>query len=95
MKNAKHTFKNLLQKIKANQKGAFVVEYALLVAGIYVTMTFGSMEVGRILMVYSALEGAVTESTRIAITGNIPEGYATTDAYIKDFVKETLEKCGH
>ncbi|MBL4602613.1 MAG: pilus assembly protein [Emcibacteraceae bacterium] len=93
MKNTKHTFINLLQKIKANQKGAFVVEYALLLP-VFVTMIFGSMEVGRILMVYSALEGAVTESTRIAITGNIPEGYATTDAYIKDYVKETLENVG-
>lgn len=69
------------------------MEYAL-VLPVFLTMTLGSMEIGRILMVYSALEGAVTESTRISITGNIPDGYATVDAYIEDFVKDSLGDVG-
>ena len=82
-------FRNLRQ----NQVGAFVVEYALL-APLFLTLTLGSLEVGRILMVYSTLEGAITESTRISITGNIPDGYSTVDAYIKDHVKDSLSDVG-
>ncbi|MEZ5756688.1 MAG: TadE/TadG family type IV pilus assembly protein [Emcibacteraceae bacterium] len=80
-------------KFARNEKGATVVEYALILP-VFLVLTLGSMEIGRILMVYSALEGAVTESTRISITGNIPDGYATTEDYIKDYVKDSLENFG-
>ncbi|MCP5380852.1 MAG: pilus assembly protein [Kordiimonadaceae bacterium] len=80
-------------KFAKNENGATVVEYALLIP-VFLVLTLGSMEIGRILMVYSALEGAVTESTRISITGNIPDGYATTEDYIKDYVIESLENFG-
>ena len=86
-------FKNQLKRLRASEKGAFAVEYALLLP-LFIALTFGSMEMGRILMVYSTLEGAVTESTRISITGNIPAGYDTVDAYIKDYVKDSLKNVG-
>ncbi len=82
-----------LKKIVQNDVGSFTLEYALL-APVFLMLTFGSMEIGRILMVYAALEGAVTESTRISITGNIPDGYATVDAYIEDYVKDSLNTVG-
>jgi len=86
-------FKNRFRRLIASEKGAFAVEYALLLP-LFIALTFGSMEMGRILMVYSTLEGAVTESTRISITGNIPAGYTTVDAYIKDYVKNSLNNVG-
>ncbi len=85
--------KNLFKKFKRSELGAFALEYALILP-VFLTLTLGSIEVGRILMVYSALEGAVTESTRISITGNIPDGYATVDAYIEDYVKDSLNNVG-
>lgn len=85
--------KNLIKKLLNSERGAMAVEYAL-VLPVFLTMTLGSMEIGRVLMVYSALEGAVTESTRISITGNIPEGYETVDAYIEDYIKDTLNDVG-
>ena len=82
-----------LTKFTKNERGAFVLEYALL-APLFMAITFGSIEMGRILMVYSTMEGAVTEATRIAMTGSIPDGYDTTDAYIQDHVKQSLENVG-
>jgi len=83
----------LFHKFSGNEKGATIVEYALILP-VFLVLMLGSMEIGRILMVYSALEGAVTESTRISITGNIPDGYATTEDYIKDYIKHSLENFG-
>jgi len=85
--------KKLRTSLKRNQIGAVALEYALL-APLFVAFTYGSLEVGRILMVYSALEGAVTESTRISITGNIPDGYATVQEYIKEYVEESIKDVG-
>ncbi len=85
--------KKLFKRLQNAEQGAFVIEYALLVP-VFLTLTLGSMEVGRMLMVNAALEGAVTESSRVAITGNIPEGYETVDAYIQDFIKENLNDVG-
>lgn len=85
--------KKLIKKLLNSERGAMAVEYAL-VLPVFLTMVLGSMEIGRVLMVYSALEGAVTESTRISITGNIPEGYETVDAYIEDYIKDTLNDVG-
>lgn len=85
--------KKLFKKLCDNTRGALTVEYAL-VLPVFLTMTLGSMEIGRVLMVYAALEGAVTESTRISITGNIPDGYATVDEYIEEYVKDILNDVG-
>lgn len=82
-----------LTQLKHNVRGAFVVEYALL-APLFVSLTFGSIEMGRILMVYASMEGAVTEATRIAMTGNVPEEYESTEAYIQHHVKGSLEDVG-
>lgn len=81
----------LIKRLKINQVGGFAIEYALLLP-IFITLLFGSMEIGRIMMVYTALEGAVTESSRIAITGQVPAGFATNEDYIKDFVQNSLRK---
>ncbi len=83
----------LIKRLVNAEQGAFVIEYALLVP-VFLTLTLGSMEIGRMLMVNAALEGAVTESSRVAITGNIPDGYETVDAYIQDFIKENLNDVG-
>ena len=85
--------KKIRTSLKRDQIGAVALEYALL-APLFVAFTFGSLEIGRILMVYSALEGAVTESTRISITGNIPDGYATVEDYIKEYVENSIENVG-
>lgn len=89
----KHKLHNLFNNLKTSEAGAFVVEYALLLP-VFTALTFGSLEIGRILMVNAALEGAITESTRISITGNIPDGYATVDEYIRYFVEDSLENVG-
>ena len=89
----KNKLTNFFKKFNRSEHGAMAVEYAILVP-VFIALTFGSMEMGRIMMVYSALEGAVTESTRISITGNIPDGYATTEDYIEDYVKGSLENFG-
>ena len=57
-------------------------------------MTFGMIETGRILMVNSYLEGAVTEATRISLTGSIPDGFNTTEEYIRDYLNNTLDIVG-
>ncbi len=85
----KNKLKTILLGIKSSEIGSLAVEYALLLP-VFMTLIFGSVEMGRVFMVYSALEGAVTESTRIAITGNVPAGFATSDAYIKDYVQTAL-----
>lgn len=82
-----------LKSLTHQQKGAVAVEYAILAPALAV-LIFGSIEVGRMLMVYSALEGAVTEATRISITGSVPDGFATSDAYIIDFVQNSLQNVG-
>ncbi len=85
--------KKIRTNLKRNQIGAVALEYALL-APLFVAFTYGSLEIGRILMVYSALEGAVTESTRISITGNIPAGYTTVEDYIKEYVENSIRDVG-
>lgn len=89
----KQKLTRLLTKIKPDNKGATAVEYAL-IAPVFFTLMLGSMEIGRTLMVYSALEGAVTESTRIAMTGSVPDGYASVDEYIREFVTDSLGQVG-
>ncbi|MBT5186226.1 MAG: hypothetical protein HOH19_09485 [Kordiimonadaceae bacterium] len=89
----KNNIKYIAKKILGDNRGAFAVEYALLLP-LFTTLTLGSMEMGRILMVYASLEGAVTEATRISITGNIPDGYSTIDEYIRAYVEENLEVIG-
>lgn len=89
----KHKLSNFLTKLKRDSRGATAVEYALILPA-FLSLTLGSVEIGRILMVYSALEGAVTESTRIAMTGSVPDGYASVDEYIRDFVTNSLGNVG-
>lgn len=89
----KQKIRNIINNLKASQTGVFVVEYALLLP-VFMAITLGSLEIGRILMVNAALEGAITESTRISITGNIPDGYTTVDEYIKDYVQSSLGNVG-
>tara|TARA_R110002096_G_scaffold416576_2_gene619530 strand:+ start:382985 stop:383608 length:624 start_codon:yes stop_codon:yes gene_type:complete len=87
------TLNSWITSFKKNERGSFVLEYALL-APLFMAITFGSIEMGRILMVYTTMEGAVTEATRIAMTGSVPEEYETTEAYIQHHVKQSLENVG-
>ena len=72
------------------QEGAAAIEYAL-VLPVFLTMVMGGFEMGRIYMVNASLEGAVSEATRTAMTGNLPEGYDTRSQYIEHIVVSNLE----
>lgn len=89
----KQKLSNLLIKLIRENRGVVAVEYALVLPA-FLSLMLGSLEIGRVLMVYSALEGAVTESTRIAMTGSVPDGYASVEEYIREFVEDSLENVG-
>lgn len=92
----KQKLSNLLAKLIRENRGVVAVEYALIIPAFF-SLMLGSFEIGRILMVYSALEGAVTESSRIAMTGNVPDGYPpdySVEEYIRDYVENSLENVG-
>lgn len=74
-------------------EGAAVVEYAL-VLPVFLALTFGGFELGRIYMVNAALEGAVANATRTAMTGNLPGAYSSRSDYISDIVISDLEVAG-
>lgn len=84
---------NKIKKLRSNTRGAMAVEYAL-IAPAFLAMTFGMIETGRILMVNSYLEGAVTEATRISLTGSVPDGYNSTEEYIRAYLNSTLDTVG-
>ncbi|GHF24079.1 hypothetical protein GCM10017044_18360 [Kordiimonas sediminis] len=77
----------------SNQNGAAAVEYALTLP-VFLLIVLGGMELGRVFMVNSAIEGAVTYTTRIAMTGDVPDGYADRETYLKDLVRDQLKAAG-
>ncbi len=75
------------------EEGAAAVEYAI-VLPIFLTLTFGGFELGRIYMVNAALEGAVAKATRTAMTGDVPITYSNRSDYISHIVTSNLEDAG-
>jgi len=93
--------RNMIRKFAASRFGRFLykedasvaVEYAILLP-LFITMVIGGLEIGRIYMVNTTLEGAITNSTRIAMTGALPAGYANRNDYIEAIVLEALSGVG-
>ncbi|PCI32717.1 MAG: hypothetical protein COB54_06375 [Alphaproteobacteria bacterium] len=85
-----YSLRNVFRLLARQQKGAAAVEYAL-VLPVFLTMTMGGFELGRIYMVNASLEGAVSEATRTAMTGNLPEAYNTRSDYIEHIVLSNLK----
>lgn len=84
------SLEKIFRLLAQRQEGSAIVEYAL-VLPVFLTMTLGGFELGRIYMVNASLEGAVSEATRTAMTGNLPEGYDTRSDYIEHIVTSNLE----
>jgi len=81
------------RRFRNGNDGAIAVEYAFILP-VFLAMTIGGFEVGRMYMVNATLEGAVTKSTRIAMTGALPDTYETRDQYISDVVVDLLNSSG-
>lgn len=93
LNNISQVFLKPMKALRRREDGSAIVEYAI-VLPIFLTMTIGAFELGHIYMVNASLEGAVTESTRTAMTGNLPNTYATRSAYIEDLVRTSLGIAG-
>src|SRR5688500_11017312 len=64
---------------RQNQKGAVIVEHALVFLVFFVTL-YGIMEFGRIIYIYNSLAGATREAARYAIvSGSRSASPATND----------------
>ncbi|PCI49973.1 MAG: hypothetical protein COB49_04505 [Alphaproteobacteria bacterium] len=74
-------------------EGMAAVEYAM-VLPLFVIMTVGGFELGKVYMVNSSLEGAISNATRTAMTGNVPNSYTNRSDYIADIVLSNLEDAG-
>ncbi len=75
------------------EEGVTAVEYAI-VLPLFMSLAIGGFEIGRIYMVNASLEGAITEATRTAMTGNVPDSYSDRSDYIKDIVLSNLDDVG-
>ncbi|MCC3859719.1 TadE/TadG family type IV pilus assembly protein [Pseudemcibacter aquimaris] len=84
---------NIMKALKGNEIGSVATEYALIVP-FFLLLAFGMIETGRIMMVNSHLEGAITQATRITVTGTIPDGYEDMQSYIKAYLKNSLDAVG-
>ncbi|MCF8474807.1 MAG: pilus assembly protein [Emcibacter sp.] len=84
---------HILKTICRKEDGVAIVEYAL-VLPVFFAMTVGMFEMGHIYMVNAALEGAVTDSSRTAMTGALPNGYDTRASYIESLVRSSLASVG-
>lgn len=74
-------------------RGVVATEYALILP-VFLALIVGTFEAGRIFTINAKLEGAVTRSTRIAMTGALPDAYKTRDAYIEDVIHNQLKEAG-
>lgn len=82
-----------IKHILPHEKGAAIVEYAIILP-FFLTLIIGGLEMGNIFMVNSSLEGAVSSSTRTAMTGALPSNYTDRTTYIKDLVTNSLTAAG-
>lgn len=82
-----------IKTLRKDQHGAVAVEYALILP-VFLTLTIGGFELGRVYMVNSTLEGAIANSSRIAMTGNLPAGHTTKESYIESIIRDNLANVG-
>ena len=71
---------------KHNQKGATMVEYALVLL-LFLTALYAIMEFGRFIFAYNVLAGATREGARYAIVHGNKSGSAATASDIQDKVR--------
>jgi Flp pilus assembly protein TadG len=82
-----------LRLLRGSEKGSVITEYAVILP-VFLMMILGGFELGHIYMVNAALEGALTQSTRIAMSGILPLGFTDRNAYIEDYVRSSLQSIG-
>ncbi len=82
-----------MKRMLPHEKGATIVEYAI-VLPFFLTLIIGGLEMGNMFMVNSSLEGAVSSSTRKAMTGELPDGYTDRAEYIRDLITDSLATAG-
>jgi len=73
-------------KRAATQKGAYLVEYSMVIL-IFLLVLFGIMEFGRIITAYNVLSGATREGTRYAIVHGSRSGAAATATDVQTEVR--------
>jgi len=82
----KKDLKNILRRIRADNKGAALVEMAL-VAPIIITASIGTLEMGAVMLSTTLIEGALTDASRAGMTGYIEVGM-TREEYINDLLRQ-------
>ncbi|WP_218048612.1 TadE/TadG family type IV pilus assembly protein [Curvivirga aplysinae] len=77
------------KKFKADEKGVFSVEFALVLPFLLVLM-FGTIEVGLVMFTQSLMEGALRDASRHGITGQEADADARLEAIIQIIEDKTI-----
>jgi Flp pilus assembly protein TadG len=79
-----HSALHTLRRIRGDQRGATIVEFAVIFP-VFILAIFGIIETAIVLFVSSSIEAAVLEASRFGITGGLTPG-VSREARVLDIV---------
>jgi Flp pilus assembly protein TadG len=80
------SLKALVKRLKRDEHGAAMVEFALVAAVIFIPMVFGIIEFGRLVWAKNMITAAAREGVRYSIVHGSSSGAVADSAAVADYV---------